>query len=183
MQQTVPPGIHCPRTFLEVGKELHRLLVIDIEHGFNPYLAQFKNKPATFNKAYWEQFTAYVQGHYPFAILLGPGQTPLHWWSAFENTANGGILAVRLNLLICTSYKLNIGNKCIQAIAIKLFSAVPHSMADKCTMSYITMLNTAQRSRQKVDTVVVMTQVAGYAKANELKKVSTIFKRFFKYTD
>ncbi|RXW11937.1 hypothetical protein EST38_g13918 [Candolleomyces aberdarensis] len=74
---------------------------------------------------------------------LGLNQTPLEWWKAFEGTSEAGVLA---------------------AIALKLFSAAPHSMADERTMSFLTMLNTAQRARQHVDTVVAFTQVAGFQK-------------------
>ena len=45
------------------------------------------------------------------------------------------------------------------AIVIKLYSAVPHSMADERTISAIAMLNIAQRNRQIVRTIVVMAQV------------------------
>ncbi|KAF4617260.1 hypothetical protein D9613_005661 [Agrocybe pediades] len=146
----VPPGIRSPKTFLEVGTYLHTLLVNEFEHGFDAHLAQFKNKASALIKAYQAQFTAYAQGTYPFNVPLGPGQTPLQWWAAFENTANGGILA---------------------AIAIKLFSIVPHSMADERTMSYITMLNTAQKNRQKVGTIVAMTQIRGHVLAKEPPKL------------
>ncbi|KAJ3520395.1 hypothetical protein NMY22_g12779 [Coprinellus aureogranulatus] len=54
---------------------------------------------------------------------------------------------------------------------MKLFSAVPHSMADEKTRSYITMLNTAQRSRQNVNTVAAMAQVHRFYMAEKPKKV------------
>jgi len=90
----VPPGIRCPKTFLEVGKYLHYLLITEIGHGGDPYLATWKNRPTMFNKAYQAQFTAYAQGTYPFAVPLGPNQSPVDWWRAFENSDQGGILAV-----------------------------------------------------------------------------------------
>ncbi|KAF5328452.1 hypothetical protein D9611_015136 [Ephemerocybe angulata] len=147
---TVPPGIANPRTFSEVGKYLHHLLVIEVNHGSDDFLRQWKDKPATLIKLFKAQFTAYAQRTFPFALGLGPGQTPLEYWSTFEGSANGGILA---------------------ALAIKLFSAVPHSMADERTMSSITMLNTAQRSRQKVDTVIAMTRIRSYYQAEKSIKL------------
>jgi len=48
------------------------------------------------------------------------------------------------------------------AIAIKLFGALPHSMADERTMSAVTMINTAQRNRQKVNVVMALTQVRAF---------------------
>jgi hypothetical protein len=44
-------------------------------------------------------------------------------------------------------------------------------MADERTMSVITMLNTAQRNRQSVSTVVAHAQVRGFYMADEKKKV------------
>jgi len=46
-------------------------------------------------------------------------------------------------------------------------------MADERTMSYVTMVNSAQRNCQKVDTIVAMAQVNGYYKAEEPAKVRT----------
>jgi hypothetical protein len=60
----------------------------------------------------------------------------------------------------------------LQAITIKLNSAVPHSMADEQTMSVVMMVNTAQWNQQKVGTVMAMTQVRGYY-CNQ-QEVSTI---------
>ncbi|KAG5635387.1 hypothetical protein H0H81_011463, partial [Sphagnurus paluster] len=105
------------------------------------HLAQWKEKPKSFTRAYQAQFTAYAQGAYPFTTPLGPGQSPMQWWEAYVGTENAGILA---------------------AIATKLYAAVPHSMADERTMSVITMLNTAQRNRQKVASVMAMVQIRGF---------------------
>lgn len=55
--------------------------------------------------------------------------------------------------------------ECLQALAIKLYSAVPHSMADERTLSVVTMINTALRNRQGVETIMAMTQVRGYYKS------------------
>jgi len=54
---------------------------------------------------------------------------------------------------------------------VKLYSAVPHSMADERTMSSITLLNSAQRNRQKVETVVSMAQINAFYKSEKPKKV------------
>ena len=90
----VPPGIRNPKTFLEVGQYLHALLVAEMTHGCDPFLAEWKDKPKAFGKAYQMQFIAYAQGAYPFTTPLMAGQTPLQWWMAFEGTEHGGILAV-----------------------------------------------------------------------------------------
>lgn len=90
----VPPGIRNPKTFLEVGKYLHTLLIAEIHNGCDPFLAEWKEKPKAFGKAYQMQFIAYAQGAYPFTTPLAVGQSPLQWWMAFEGTEHGGILAV-----------------------------------------------------------------------------------------
>ena len=90
----VPPGIRNPKTFLEVGKYLHTLLIAEVHNGCDPFLAEWKDKPKAFGKAYQTQFIAYAQGAYPFTTPLTVGQSPLQWWMAFEGTEHGGILAV-----------------------------------------------------------------------------------------
>jgi len=44
-------------------------------------------------------------------------------------------------------------------------------MADERTMSSITLLNTAQRNHQKVETVVAMAQINAFYKSEKPKKV------------
>ena len=46
-------------------------------------------------------------------------------------------------------------------------------MADERTMSSITLLNSAQRNRQKVETVVAMAQINSFYKGEKPKKVRT----------
>jgi hypothetical protein len=87
------------KTFLEVAKYLHSLLVTEINHGVDPYLTRWKNKRTSFTKAYQAQFTAYAQAAYPFTIGLSLNQSPLEWWLGFECTENAGIIAVRNYLL------------------------------------------------------------------------------------
>ena len=83
-----------PKTFLEVGKYLHTLLVTEMSHGCDTFLAEWKEKPKAFGKAYQTQRIAYAQGAYPFTTPLTAGQILLQWWMAFEGTEHGGILAV-----------------------------------------------------------------------------------------
>ncbi|KAF9529917.1 hypothetical protein CPB83DRAFT_893142 [Crepidotus variabilis] len=75
----VPPGIRSPNTFLEVGKYLLHLLVLEIENRSDTFLSQWKDKPAAFTKAYQFQFIAYAQGTFPFNPPLGAGQPLLEW--------------------------------------------------------------------------------------------------------
>jgi len=123
-----------------------------MQDGGNAYLASWGSRPGGFIKAFKEQFTAYVQRLYPFSLPLGPGQMALSWWTAFLGSENAGILA---------------------AVAVKVLSICPNSMADERTMSYITMLNTAQRSWQTVNTVVVNAQIRSFYSA-ELKKTNRV---------
>ena len=57
-------------------------------------LAQQKERPKAFRKAYQTQFITYAQGAYPFTTPLTVGQTPLQWWMAFKGTEHGGIPVV-----------------------------------------------------------------------------------------
>jgi hypothetical protein len=96
----VPAGVRNGKTFLEVGQYLHSLLIKEINHGIDPYLLQWKNKPSSLTKAYQAQFTAYAQCAYPFTIGMSLNQTPLEWWLAFEGTESAGILAVSFKLIL-----------------------------------------------------------------------------------
>lgn len=98
-QPKVPVGISSPRTFLDVGAYLHSLLAIEVKLGFNKHIAKYKGKGGLLTKIYQAQFTAYAQGIFPFSIPLGLGQTPLQWWKVLENSDNGGVLAVRSQIL------------------------------------------------------------------------------------
>ena len=79
-----------------MGGYLHNLLVAEINHGSDPYLACWKNKAQSFTKQYQAQFTTYAQGAFPFMIPLSINQSPLGWWQGYEGSVNGGILAVRI---------------------------------------------------------------------------------------
>ncbi|KAG5634248.1 hypothetical protein H0H81_002717, partial [Sphagnurus paluster] len=146
----VPPGIKSPKTFLEVGNYLLTIAVNEINYRTNLLLVSYKDKPAAFIKAYQAQFTAYAQHSYPFNVPFGQDQDSLDWWLPLETTPNAEILAT---------------------IAVKIYSAVPHSMADERTMSAVTMMNTAQRSRQKVETIMAMVQIQEYYKNQKQTKI------------
>ena len=60
-----------------------------------------------------------------------------------------------------------------KAIAIKLFGAPLHSMADERTMSAVIMINTAQRNRQKVNVVIALTQVRAFYYVQKKLRVCT----------
>ena len=46
----VPPGIYNPKTFLEVGQYLHTLLIAEMSHRCDPFLAQWKERPKAFRE-------------------------------------------------------------------------------------------------------------------------------------
>jgi hypothetical protein len=50
----------------------------------------------------------------------------------------------------------------IQSLALKLYSAVPHSMADERTVSVITWMNPALRNLEKVNTIFSFAQIRGW---------------------
>jgi len=171
----VPSGIQNPKTFKEVGAYLHALLVAEVNHGVDPFLVGWKNRPELFTKVYKAQFTAYAQGVQPFSVPLGLNQNPLDWWKALEGSPSGGILAVSSAIhFVNPSGSNGFGFLFWKAIAIKLYSSVPHSMADERTMSAVTLLNTAQRNRQLVPTVVAMAQVRAYYMGERPQRVSVV---------
>ncbi|KAJ7017102.1 ribonuclease H-like domain-containing protein [Mycena alexandri] len=137
-----PIGIRNPKTFIAVGKYLFDQGVVEIEHGVDPVLVAFKKKKSSFVKNFKSQFTAYGQGAFPFNTPLGT-MHPGTWWRTLEASEHGGIIA---------------------ALALKLYSAVPHSMADERTVSFITWINPAVRNLAKVNTLFSFAQIRGWYK-------------------
>ncbi|KAJ7818920.1 ribonuclease H-like domain-containing protein [Mycena leptocephala] len=136
----VPIGVKNAKTFNAVGKYLFDQGAVEVEHGIDPILVAFKRKNKRFVKQFKEQFTAYAQGAFPFNTPLGK-MRPLDWWRKHEGSENGGILA---------------------SLALKLYSAVPHSMADERTVSVITWMNPALRNLEKVNTIFSFAQIRGW---------------------
>ncbi|KAJ3520394.1 hypothetical protein NMY22_g12778 [Coprinellus aureogranulatus] len=66
----IPPGVAHPKTFLEVGKYLHHILILEVTCGTSEYLEKFKKKPVTLVRLFKAQFTAYAQGVYPLPLVL-----------------------------------------------------------------------------------------------------------------
>lgn len=140
------------------------LAIAEINSGINPALTVWKGRTTAFTRAYQAQFTAYTQGVYPFNAPMGVDENPLSWWEALEGSANAGIIAVRGIFLFCTlsTSKLLLTMtrySTLQALALKSFSAAPHSMADECTISVINLMNSALRNQKKVQILVPMTQI------------------------
>lgn len=165
----VPPGVRKPKPFLEDGQYFHTFIVAEMSHGGHPFLAKWKEKPKAFGKAYETQFIAYVHGAYPLTTPLTAGQTRLQWWLAFEGWEYGEILAVSCQQLFAIARYSHIPSK---AIAIKLFGALPHSMTDECMMSAVTMINSAQRNRQKA---MALTKVRAFYYIQKKPRVRTFF--------
>ncbi|KAG8715661.1 hypothetical protein FRC08_010296 [Ceratobasidium sp. 394] len=85
------------------------------------------------------QVCAYARGEHPF-VQTAPTSTtdPMTYWKRLLKHPNACFLA---------------------PIAVKLFSLVPNSMAEERTVSSFTALNTKERSRQKVSTLVHLTRI------------------------
>lgn len=94
VKDKVPAGIRSPKTFIQVGEYLYYLLINEIKHGDDPFLRKFTSRPTALTNTFKMQFTAWAQGSYPFAIGLGPGQTPLQYWRVYEGSEDAGVLAV-----------------------------------------------------------------------------------------
>ncbi|KAJ7213203.1 ribonuclease H-like domain-containing protein [Mycena rebaudengoi] len=136
----VPIGVRNPKTFLAVAKYLFDQATREIKHGSNPVLTAFAGRPAAFARQFKAQFGAYAQGSFPFNTPIGETH-PADWWASLKGSDHGGIMA---------------------ALAIKHYSATPHSMADERTVSVITWMNPALRNREKVDTVMAFAQIRGW---------------------
>ena len=104
----VPPGIRNPKTFLEVGGYLHNLLIAEINHGSNPYLAHWKNKAQSLTKQYQAQFTAYAQGAFPLKIPLSYNQSSLKWWRGYEGSDHV-VFLLCVTSFLCQISKCNNG--------------------------------------------------------------------------
>ncbi|KIJ59093.1 hypothetical protein HYDPIDRAFT_162797 [Hydnomerulius pinastri MD-312] len=97
----------------------------------NPMLAKYHPMDAL--GALKDQLKAYAKGVEPFNRRLRPKtESTADWWAAVQQDEDGEVLG---------------------ALAVKIFSAVPISMADERTMSTITWLNSPRRSSQGVGTL------------------------------
>ncbi|KAI8990589.1 ribonuclease H-like domain-containing protein [Trametes punicea] len=96
----------------------------------NPLLAPFG--PLDAYERLRKELYAYADQESPFSRVLKPEQTVLQWWRKVQRDEDAQVLG---------------------ALAIKIFSVVPHSMADERLMSVITWLNGPRRAAQQVHTV------------------------------
>ncbi|KAJ7033550.1 ribonuclease H-like domain-containing protein [Mycena alexandri] len=135
-----PIGVRHAKTFFTVGEYLFEQAITEIDHGVDPVLISFKRKKKAFADKFKSQFTGYAQGAFPFNIPIG-NMRPIDWWRTLEGSEHGGI---------------------ITSLALKLYSAVPHSMADERTVSVITWMNPALRNLEKVNTVFSFAQIRGW---------------------
>jgi len=87
-----------------------------------------------------EQFKAYIDGKEPFNRKRSRKESLREYWSRF----------------------LNDDDYCNQALAVKVFSAMPISMVDERAMSVVTWLNSPRRRRQKVSTVADHLVIRGF---------------------
>ncbi|KAJ7482891.1 ribonuclease H-like domain-containing protein [Mycena galericulata] len=129
-----PLGVQNAKTFFAVAEYLFEQAVIEVEHGIDPTLIAFQKKKKTFSEQFKLQFLSYAQGSFPFNTLLG-GMRPI------EGSPHGGIVA---------------------SLALKFYSAVPHSMADERTVSVTTWMNPALRNLEKVNTIFSFAQIRGW---------------------
>ncbi|TCD66295.1 hypothetical protein EIP91_001586 [Steccherinum ochraceum] len=147
-RRDIPADIPNPRTFRRVSEYLFKVAVAEIQHGDNPIFLQYRDRPKTFAEVFKQQMLAYARGVYPFNTPLSPEQTILAWWSQFLSSASTQIVA---------------------ALAVKLYSILPHSMADERTASTINWLNAPRRANQKVATVVGLAQLNQHYRVSRRK--------------
>lgn len=78
------------------------------------------------------------------------------WWLRFKDAPNADIIAVsRIN---CVAYVTALTSN-NQAIADKLYSVVPTSVADERTASVITWINSPKRARMHISTIFAQAQI------------------------
>ncbi|KAF8833058.1 hypothetical protein BDN67DRAFT_1017999 [Paxillus ammoniavirescens] len=129
----------------------------------NPMLAKYHPMDAL--DTLKDQLKAYAKGAEPFNRRLRPKtESTTDWWVAVEQDEDGEVLG---------------------ALALKIFSAVPISMANEHTMSTITWLNSPRRSTQGVGTLrdhINIHQWHHY-KPEALQKQSTPYKLVVHWRD
>ena len=147
-----------------MGGHLHNLLVAEINHGSDPYLARWKNKAQSFTKQYQAQFTAYAQGPFPFTIPLSINQSPLEWWRGYEGSDHGGILAVRI-IFSLLDLKDNSGpHRLLQSSCTPLFRT-PWLTKGQCQLSRCSTVRSATAKQSTLlsqwPKLVVITETRG----------------------
>ncbi|KAH8080739.1 hypothetical protein BXZ70DRAFT_910950 [Cristinia sonorae] len=114
---------------------------LELAKNIFPDVTQFREKPKTFSMVFKDQLVAYGLRRFPFDHRPIVGQSPIEFWMQFQGDPRANLLA-----------------EC----AIKLFSVVPHSMADERTASTVTWLNSPKRARQSVPTIMSMVQICQF---------------------
>ena len=135
----------------------------------NPRLAHLT--PSQALSSLKSELKAYADCDDPFDREFHKGETVQAWWVAVQKKQFGKVLRV---CFICTP----VCGPCqltarFQALSIKLYLIVVVSMEDERTMSTITWLNSARRSRQEVATVHDHVQIRGWHRNNP--KVCSIY--------
>ncbi|KAF8587825.1 hypothetical protein K439DRAFT_1613984 [Ramaria rubella] len=133
--------------FQQVGNYLGTLLQAEFKTKTHPSLCDLDE--GTASEEFKSQFTSFSHNQYPFTIPIHDGQSVLDWWCTISPHPLARTLAF---------------------VAIKLFSVVPSSMADKHTMSVFTWLNSPLCNRQDVGTLVDMIQIRQWHQCDQTKK-------------
>ncbi|QRV99077.1 hypothetical protein RhiJN_27096 [Ceratobasidium sp. AG-Ba] len=127
----------------KVGIFLKQVLCRELEAGTLPAAQDFPSTTEGIKlilAAFKSQFIAYIRGEYPF-LLPSPipaNFSPRAYWVERKDRPDACFIA---------------------PIAVKLFSVVPNSMAEERTVSCFSSLNSKDRSRQKISTLVHMTRI------------------------
>ncbi|KAF8602259.1 hypothetical protein BDV93DRAFT_444591 [Ceratobasidium sp. AG-I] len=130
-------------SFLKIGLYLKNVLCREIAAGTIDAAKSYPKTPEgvdTIIKVFKPQLAAYARGEYPF-VAQNPAaavDTPMKYWKRLSKNSGSSFLA---------------------PVAVKLFSLVSNSMAEERTVSCFTKLNSSDRSRQKVSTLVHMTRI------------------------
>ncbi|KIM91523.1 hypothetical protein PILCRDRAFT_83731 [Piloderma croceum F 1598] len=120
-----------------LGQCLVKLLEAEYDMGDNPLLAGIEARDVI--AALGPQMMAYQKGEFLFSHEVGPKETVLDWWKSIQPNSLTNI---------------------ISPLAIKAYSVLPNSMAEKRTISVFTLTNTPSRNRQDVRTLIDQTMIS-----------------------
>jgi hypothetical protein len=120
-----------------IGNFIGTVLIHEVNSGRAPEIFDhFEDVWAIFTE-YRYQMMRYVRQVAPFDRYIHVA-TPQEYWTKLSRHADAAVLAY---------------------VALKLLSIVPNSMAEERTVSNFTKLNSPDRAKQKVATIVYMTQI------------------------
>lgn len=114
-----------------------------------------------------KQLKAYMDGADPFMRKRRHDQSLRDWWMCLIQNDDADVLAVSTTSELAVLQDSDNIHHNWQALAVKIFSAVPISMVDERTMSTVTWINSPKRRSQTVATVANHLTIRGYTQLDD----------------